>query len=149
MTTARLQRRNAALGGRPAIGLSLMLALAACATPQQQCIDRETRDLQVVSRLIAQLETDLARGYTLKAHRVRDVQWVPCGPFPRPRDRHGRPIGPDMCLAEVGRTVERPAAFDMAAARKELAQLKVKRRELERRAGPAIAACRQAYPDKG
>lgn len=126
----------------PLAALALSLALAACATPQQQCINRETRDLRVVNSLIAQLETNIARGYTLVPSVTYMPQWVFCGP------PHGK-YGPGMCLDTIPTTVARPASFDIAEAQRQLAQLKQKRRELEQRASSAVAQCRAAYPAQG
>ena len=39
------------------------LALAACGTPQEQCISRNTDEYRTVARLLAQVEGNLARGY--------------------------------------------------------------------------------------
>lgn len=119
--------------------LVLMLALAACATPQQRCINGQTRDLRVVNRLIAQLETDIARGYRLQPTVTYMPQWRFCGP---PR-RH---YGPSMCLDDIPQTVARPVPFDIAEAKRQLAQLKAKRNELERKVWPAVEECRAAYP---
>ena len=40
-----------------------LIPLAACGTPQEQCIGAATRDMQVVNRLIAEVQGNLARGY--------------------------------------------------------------------------------------
>ncbi|GHD98699.1 hypothetical protein U879_15615 [Defluviimonas sp. 20V17] len=122
--------------------LAIVLTLAACATPQQRCINQHTRDLRVVEGLIARLKTDIARGYALVPTPTVMPRWVFCG-GPYSDD------GPGMCLIDTPATVARPAAFDIAEAKRQLAQLEVKRRELERTASPAVEACRAAFPDKG
>lgn len=122
--------------------LTIVLALAACATPQQRCINQHTHDLRVVDGLIARLQTDIARGYTLVQTPTLMPRWVMCGD-PSSDD------GPGMCLIDTPATVNRPAAFDIAEAKRQLAQLKVKRRELQQQASPAVEACRAAFPDKG
>ena len=50
--------------------LPLMLFLAACATPQERCVDRGTRELQTVQSEIARLQANLDRGYAI--HRSRE-----------------------------------------------------------------------------
>ena len=43
----------------------LLLALAACATPQEACINRATRELRTLDDLIAEQRATLARGYAV------------------------------------------------------------------------------------
>ena len=52
-----------------------------------------------------------------------------------------------MCLDDFTRTVQRPVAIDLAEAKRKLAQLAIKRRQLDRQAGRDIAACRATYPE--
>lgn len=129
------------------------LALAACGTPQERCINRATRDLQVVNTLIARLERDLSRGYGMKAYTIMVPRWVPCGPPPpppptKPGVAPPPPPPPMMCLDDFPQTVYRPVAIDLAAAQRKLDQLKKKRLQLEHEAQPAIAACKAQYPEK-
>lgn len=136
----------------PVLGLALTLALAACGTPQEQCINRETRDLRVVDRLIAQLKVDIGRGYRMVDHEITVTRWVPCGlppppPPPKPGMKPPPPPPPRMCLDDFTRTVQRPEAIDIVAEKRKLAQLEVKRRSLVRQAAQAVAACKAAYPE--
>ncbi|WP_127901868.1 hypothetical protein [Solirhodobacter olei] len=128
-----------------------VLALAACATPRERCIADATHDLTVVNQLIAQLEGDLDRGYALKEHQTIVPLWRPCFPPPR-RGFHGRDgwhdePGPTMCWQDTVQTTTHPVAIDLAQTKRTLAGLKAKRAELNRRAGPAIAACQATYPE--
>jgi len=50
---------------RPALMILPFLALAACATPREQCIGQATRDLRVLNSLIAETQGNLARGYAI------------------------------------------------------------------------------------
>ena len=133
---------------------ALVLALAACGTPQERCISQATRDLRVVDGLIEQLQINIGRGYRMTAHEVTVTRWVPCRrglpPPPPPGKKGGRPPPPpppQMCLDDVTRTVHRPEAIDIAAETRKLKQLQVKRVELERRARTGIAACKATYPE--
>lgn len=149
----------------------LLAALAACGTPQEQCIYQVSRDLRILDRLIAGLETDIARGYRMEEYTVTEPRWVPCGPPP------GRPPGPPpgpgpggpghggpghgpggypggypggaprMCFTEVERTFSRPVAIDIAAETRKLNGLKAKRREVARTTEQQIAACKASYPE--
>lgn len=130
--------------------LSLAL-LVACGTPQEQCIDRATRDLRTVEKLIAETQGNLDRGYALETITVWDEVWDWCYPPPPPPPADGSPPPPppppQMCRKEVSREVERPRTIDLAAEARKLDQLKSKRRELARAAEPAIAQCRLQYPE--
>lgn len=133
---------------RLCLALSAVLALAACGTPQQRCIADATRDLSVVSHLIAQLQTDIARGYGMRETQIVTPVWRPCFHGPRPEGaRHSRPIGPDMCFDDELQTVQTPVAIDLARAQQTLAGLKKKQAELMSRAGPAVEQCKALYPE--
>ncbi len=125
--------------------LALVLGLAACATPQQQCVARANHDLKVVDGLIAGLQRDIARGYGMQRETVTSSEFRFCGAY-------GSLDGPTlagaggMCLTDVPRVVERPVAIDLGEARHKLAALEAKRRELAASAARAIDACAAAYP---
>jgi len=126
--------------------LALLLPLlAACGTPQEQCISGVTRDQRVVERLITTSEANLARGYALEDVTVWRTEWVECGPLRT--DKNGKTLPPRMCLDEVPETRTQPKAIDLEAEARTLRQLKVKRDQLARNAAPAIAACRAQYPE--
>jgi hypothetical protein len=126
--------------------LSLCLFLAACGTPQEQCINRETRDLRVVNRLIAETQGNLARGYAFEEYTVYTTDFVPCGYLPddgNPATR--REIR--FCRDRVPETERRPVAIDLAAEQRKLDSLLAKRRDLEGRAAQVVEACKAAYPE--
>ena len=132
---------------RPLFAL-LLLSLAACGTPQERCIQRETRDLRTVDRLIAETETNLRRGYALEEVTVWRTQWVRCDDPPRvPLTEGERPPPPRMCLDDVAETVARPKAINLADEREKLAELQAKRRDLVKTAESAIAQCRATFPE--
>lgn len=113
----------------------LLLALAACATPQERCIRDATRDLRTVNALIAESEATLARGYAI----VEEQRLVHVG-FGYCIGGRGR-VGYRFCGETYPTTVRRPAAVDLDAERRKLAGLRGKAEELERAAGPAVAQC--------
>jgi hypothetical protein len=125
--------------------------LAACGTPQEQCIDRATRELRTVEGLIAETQANLDRGYALETITVWDEVWEWCYPPPPPPPADGSPPPPppppQMCRDEVARQVERPKAIDLAEEARKLDQLVAKRRQLARAAEPAIAQCRAEFPE--
>jgi hypothetical protein len=119
--------------------------LAACGTPQEQCINRNTRDLRTVDRLIAESEGNLDRGYAYETVTVYEDYWTTC---PQPVLHEGDPAPkPRMCLDERPVTEERPKAIDLEDEARKLAGLKKKRKDLARRAEAVIAQCKAQYPE--
>ena len=136
---------------RAPLALALAALVAACGTPQERCIDSATRDLRVVEGLIAGLERDLARGYTVDHLQVAETRWMPCTghvyvPGKGDRPGHYRPVQ-RMCLGEQVRTVSRPRAIDLAAERRNLDEMRLKRAELARTADAGVAQCRAQFPE--
>jgi len=131
--------------------LLILPLLAACGTPQERCINGVTRDLRVVDSLIATSEGNLNRGYALEEVTVTRTVWVACPvpvttagvdgtnppPLPQPR----------LCLDDVSDTETRPKAINLSTEAETLTSLRVKRADLVRQAGPAIAQCRVQFPE--
>lgn len=130
--------------------LLLLILLAACGTPQERCIARETRDVRVLDRLIAESEGNLARGYALEDVTTYRDRWIPCA-VERPVAVEGEPAPPPpparMCRDEVEVTVTRPKGIDLRAEAQKLASMQDKRAALMRAAGPGIAQCRAQFPE--
>ena len=53
--------------------LALPLTLAACGTPQERCIAKNTSEYRSVARLLAEDEGNLARGYAWEERQVVDT----------------------------------------------------------------------------
>jgi hypothetical protein len=120
-----------------------LFALAACGTPQEQCIRSNTHELQTLERLIIETEANIARGYALEQVTYTTARWVPCvGPSPSGE----RPV-PRMCLEDFERIETRPRAIDLDAERKKLVSMRKKRDELARAAQAVIAECKARYPE--
>jgi hypothetical protein len=122
----------------------VLLGLAACGTPQEQCINGLTRDLRVVDRLIAEIEGNLARGYAFETVVVSRPAFVDCTPRPTAEDPKPKPR---QCMGEEDRTVSRPLAIDLNEEAAKLASLKTKRSQLAANASSGIAACQRQYPE--
>lgn len=124
--------------------LVLVALLTACGTPQEQCIQRNTRDLRVVDRLIAETEGNLARGYALEEVTITQERWGYC----HQHMPEGQPALPPVpCLVEHDITVERPKAIDLGDEAKKLDGLKAKRRDLAKAAEAVIAQCKADHPE--
>lgn len=124
--------------------LAALGLLAACATPQEQCIARETRELRIVESLLAETEANLRRGYALTQVTVWRPVWVDC----TPRVREGAPSpAPRICFDDRPETVTRPSPIVPEAEAAKRDSLIAKRNELLPLAEGHIAACRAAYPE--
>lgn len=127
---------------RHGFALLLVALIAACGTPQEQCIRNATRELRTLDQLIAETEANLARGFAYEEYeKVRHV-WTWCDDFVGPT-RHRR-----MCLEPVFDTVERPVAIDPAVETRKLDGLKSRRAALANRAQAEVAVCRAKFPEE-
>ena len=130
--------------------ITICLALAACGTPQERCINSVTRDLRVVNRLITETETNLSRGFRLEDVTTYRTVWVDCYPaviVVQPDGSEAIAQAPRMCLDDEAVTIQRPRAIDPAEERRKLDGLKAQRAKLSRQAEPSIAQCRALHPE--
>lgn len=124
--------------------LTPLLLLAACGTPQEQCISANTRDLRVVERLIRETEGNLARGYGYETVTEYETDWIDCTPAPteaNPMPTH------EMCFERVPVSVRKEVALDLNAEAAKLESLQAKHAALSRAAESVIAQCRAKYPE--
>lgn len=124
--------------------LAPLLLMAACGTPQEQCISTNTRDLQVVERLIRETEGNIARGYGYQTVTQYEPRWIDC--TPRPTAAVPEPAA-QMCFDEVPVSVRKEVALDLNAEAAKLKSLKSKRSTLASAAESIIAQCRAKYPE--
>lgn len=118
--------------------------LAACGTPQEQCVSANTRDLRAVDRLIVETQGNLDRGYAYEERTIYQDYWDYC---PQPQIPDAPPVEPQLCLKDREITVERPKAIDLAEEARKLENLKIKRKELASQAEAVIAQCKALHPE--
>lgn len=133
----------------PRLILLAPLLLIGCGTPQERCINGVTRDLRIVNDLIEETELNLARGYEMEEYTVIRTAWVACYPPVVVTTPNGQQVVQParMCLEDYEDTATRPRAIDPVAERNKLKGLKERQAALTRQAEPAIAQCRQLYPE--
>lgn len=128
--------------------LAALALLVACGTPQERCIQRETRDLRILDRLIGETQGNLARGYALEEVTIYDDYWTTCfRPQPPNADGTKNPPIAEPCLRDRTRTETRPKAINLAEERAKLASMQDKRRDLARAAERSVNQCRATYPE--
>jgi hypothetical protein len=124
--------------------LPALLALTACGTPQEQCINSVAGNLHTIDGLILQTQGNLQRGFGY-TQEVRSIpRYEDC--TPRATSSNPNPRG-EMCLVDSVQTFQRPVAIDLAAEQKKLDQLVAKRAQIARQVAPAVAACQAQYPE--
>ncbi len=130
---------------------AMLMLLAACGTPQEQCIASSTRDLRIVDRLIVETEGNLQRGYALEDVTIYTPEWVNCPVVVQAPPVDDAPAVPPptprLCLDERAETITRPKAIDLNAEAQKLQSLQQKRGQLAKAAAAPIAACRASYPE--
>jgi hypothetical protein len=127
---------------RTALIMLPLAALAACATPREQCINNVARDTRVLSALINQTERNISRGYALEQRQdVRTVRKTCQG-----RNSDGSTF---LFRCEETDTVKTtvPVAIDLNAERAKLTSLKERLAQSQPAANQAIAQCIAVHPE--
>ncbi|MGN7869286.1 hypothetical protein [Paracoccus sp. 22332] len=134
--------RNTAL----AATLALPLLLAACGTPQERCISGNTTEYRTVSRLLAEVEGNLARGYAWEERQVVRDRLTQCRSVWR--DKDGRAVvGYEPCWRDYVDTERYRVPIDPAAEQRKRDNLAARKAQLSDRAAAVVQACREAFPE--
>ena len=126
---------------KPYLAAPFLLALMACATPQQRCIIKAAPDLPVLNRLIAESEGNLARGYAFADVEGDMEVWKLCRVDLTPSE-----VGQTMCLETETTTTREAVAIDLTAEAAKLASMRARRDDIEAKAQPAFAQCQAEFP---
>lgn len=126
--------------------LPVLAVLAACGTPQQQCIARNTREYRTVSELLAEVEGNLARGYAWEERQVSSHEWDDCPAVVR--GHHGERYAVlRPCLRHVIDTERFRVPIDPLSEARKRDGLAARQAALTPGAEAAIRACRAAFPE--
>lgn len=115
------------------------LGLAACASPQELCIQKAGANLRVVENLIRETRGNLARGFAIETRQVLMTEEQVVG-----QDADGEDIVIDSVVAEDERV---PVAIDLVAEQSKLDSLVARRAELVSQQNAAVQQCVALYPD--
>ncbi|MFT4013745.1 MAG: hypothetical protein QM682_10140 [Paracoccus sp. (in: a-proteobacteria)] len=132
--------RNIALAFFP------LLALAACGTPQERCISRNTSEYRTVSRLLAEVEGNLARGYAWEEREVARSEWDDC-PFTYRGKNGERYVSYRPCRRDVIDTERYRVPIDPASETRKRDNLIKRKQALASSSARAVDACKSAYPE--
>ncbi len=128
---------------KPYLAAPFLLALIACATPQQRCITKAAPDLPVLNRLIAESEGNLTRGYAFEDVEIETDVWKLCRIDVSPSAGE---VGQTMCRETETTTTREAVAIDLTAEAAKLASMRARRDEIEAQAQPAFAQCLAQFP---
>jgi hypothetical protein len=127
---------------RPALIVLPLVALTACATPREQCINDVTRETRILGSLIAETEGNIARGYALaERQQVRTIDTRCSGSTPD-GDEFTFP-----CTETQTFTSTVPMAIDLNAERAKLASLQERYGQLQATSNQAVAQCIRVHPE--
>ena len=122
----------------PRIVLFALLALAACATPFEQCVSNATKDIRVLNRLITVTQGNLTRGYAIEERPTLENENQVCGEI------DGEPV---YCEVAVAGTKKVPVAIDLVAEAAKLDSLLARRAKMSSYAEKVVAQCGALYPE--
>lgn len=135
--------RNSAL----AAIVTLPLLVAACGTPQERCISQNTGEYRTVSRLLAEVEGNLARGYAWEERQVVRDRLTQCRTYLR--DSKGRAIvAYEPCWRNYVDVERYRVPIDPAAEQRKRDNLAARKAALSDRAAAVVSACREAFPEE-
>ena len=127
---------------RLALTILPLAALAACATPREQCLSQATRDARINAALIAEVEGNISRGFGVEVEeRVRRVPRR-C----RGETESGEPVITECDDVRIDK-VRKPVALDLNAERAKLRRLLAERDRIAARTGTAVSQCQALYPE--
>jgi len=127
--------------------IPVLLILTACGTPQEQCINRNTRDLRTIQKLVDETQGNIARGYAIEEYTVYVPVWQLCEVQVISTDPNQPAPPPRYCFEDEPETRTRPKAIDLRAEAAKLDSLLERRDQLARAAQPVIAQCKAQYPE--
>lgn len=129
------------------LALLPVLMVAACGTPQERCIDRNTSEYRTVAKLIAEVEGNLARGYAWNERQVHRVELDDCPVVVRGKNGERR-VTYRTCARNVVDTERYRVPIDPAAETRKRDNLVARKTALSRPAARAVDACKAAYPEE-
>ncbi|RLJ51805.1 hypothetical protein BCF46_2029 [Litoreibacter meonggei] len=118
-----------------------LLLLAACASPQDTCLQDAVKDLRIVQALIADTQATLDRGYAIQTETRTVIYTNFCV---------GTGIGGDgrfsFCNYPQPVTTKKPVAVDLELEKRKLRSLRAKEAELKRESLLKQQRCELEFP---
>ncbi|MEJ6477192.1 MAG: hypothetical protein QNL92_00770 [Octadecabacter sp.] len=127
---------------RASLLLLPLLALAACATPREQCVGQATRELRVINSLITETQGNLSRGYALVEQQDVRVLRTMCQGTNEDGSTFRFP-----CEETETFTRNVPVAIDLNVEQAKLRSLQERQAQEQRRAQTATQQCIAIHPE--
>ncbi|PIE16933.1 MAG: hypothetical protein CSA68_00350 [Rhodobacterales bacterium] len=115
----------------------LLSLVAACATPQQRCLNSAANALHRLQSDISRTQGNIDRGYAI--HRQQQS-------YPVTATCYDKDDKPYLCEDIEYRTVETPVTIDIAQERRKLAEMRRKLPAVKRAMLAKSAECKRLYP---
>jgi len=118
--------------------LPALALIAACATPQEQCINTASNEVRSIRSGISTTQGNIARGYAI--HRSQES-------YQAPDICYNKDKKPYRCFHTQYRTIETPVTIDVTEERRKLANLNKRLPVATRKMNAGVANCRIQYPE--
>ena len=125
------------------LALPILACLAACTSPQEQCLTSANSALAALDAQIATAQGNLQRGYAINQVQRNVPQAASCS---NARRSDTISTANSMCLVNNVQTVNVPVQINLAAEQQRLNALIARRPTVAQQAAEASATCRAAYP---
>jgi hypothetical protein len=121
----------------------VLLALTACASPQQQCIQQTSGQLATLDAQIAEAQANLSRGFAVVDSTNTTANMQRCFAGSAVNNANSAHRG---CIGTSNPTVQRTVPVNRQAETQRLAALQKQRDAVAVHAAPAIADCKARFP---
>lgn len=118
--------------------LPALAILAACATPQQQCINTASNEARTIRKAISTAQGNIGRGYAIHSHTET---------FDVPTVCYDSASKPYRCYETEFRTVETPVSINVVEERRKLASLQKRLPAATRQMNAGVASCQAQFPE--
>lgn len=122
----------------PMIALSGLAVLVACASPQEVCVAKASKNLRTMDQLIAETRANLARGFAIKTESFVVNELQKCGV------ENGEDVFCEVAVADERKV---PVAIDLGAEQQKLNSLVSRRAGMAKAVQSATAQCRAQFPE--
>ena len=112
--------------------------LAACATPQEQCINTASNEVRTITSAISTAKGNIARGYAI--HSSTESYEVPTVCYDAAKK-------PYRCYEYDTRTIKTPVSINVAEERRKLANLQKRLPAATRKMNAGVKSCRAQFPE--
>ncbi|PCH70795.1 MAG: hypothetical protein COC12_07900 [Rhodobacteraceae bacterium] len=119
--------------------LGLLIVVAGCTTPKEECLSGATQDYRTVQSLISETNSNIARGYAVHSQSVPYTYQGSCYSYAAATYY--------SCQQTGYRTQQTPVAIDVNAERVKLANYRRLLPQYEAQARAAVSQCNAQFPE--